>query len=381
MPVIPVASNYLVNIYREKLFFMCTVTSEVAPLLVIEFLHRVVDVFVEYFQRVDEPTIKENFSTVYQVLEEMCDNGYPTVTESNSLQAMVAPPSITERIANVVVGRSSVADELPGSALSNVPWRRRDLKYAQNEIYFDIVEKIDCIINKNGKMITFDVNGEILCSCKLSGMPDLTLSFRDASPIGEYSLHPCVRYNRFEQDRVLSFVPPDGTFRAIQYRVNNLQIGSQRAPLYCNPQLTYTEDGGRIEIIVGSKPLVALGQDSGSPKLPEEVIVTIPFPKTVLTQDLKTNRGTVSCDESTKIFQWIIGSIEGDVIPKLSGSFKLHPGSPKPEEVLTLLLGFTVRNVSLSGLKIEDLSISNVKYSPYKGVRSTLKAGKFQIRT
>jgi hypothetical protein len=34
---------------------------------VVEFLHRIVDIFKEYFGGIDDVSIKENFSTVYQV--------------------------------------------------------------------------------------------------------------------------------------------------------------------------------------------------------------------------------------------------------------------------------------------------------------------------
>lgn len=36
---------------------------------VLEFLHRVADIFLEYFGELDEGVIKDNFSTVYQLLE------------------------------------------------------------------------------------------------------------------------------------------------------------------------------------------------------------------------------------------------------------------------------------------------------------------------
>ena len=37
------------------------------PLFVLEFLHRIIDVFHSYFGEVDEMVVKRNFSTVYQV--------------------------------------------------------------------------------------------------------------------------------------------------------------------------------------------------------------------------------------------------------------------------------------------------------------------------
>ena len=40
----------------------------------------------EYFGGLDDAAIKDNFSTVYQLLEEMMDNGYPLTTEPNALK-------------------------------------------------------------------------------------------------------------------------------------------------------------------------------------------------------------------------------------------------------------------------------------------------------
>ena len=52
-----------------------------------------------------------------------------------------------------------------------------------------MVEEIDCSIDTNGLMVSCDVSGEILVNCKLSGMPDLTLSFTNPSIIDE--VPPC----------------------------------------------------------------------------------------------------------------------------------------------------------------------------------------------
>lgn len=45
---------------------------------------------------------------------------------------------------------NSVSSVLPSGQLSNVPWRRADVKYTNNEAYFDIIEEVDAIIDKNG---------------------------------------------------------------------------------------------------------------------------------------------------------------------------------------------------------------------------------------
>lgn len=49
-------------------------------------------------------------------------------------------------------------------------------------------------------------------------MPDLSLSFNQPHIVDDVSFHPCVRYNRWEQNKVVSFVPPDGQFKLMSYR-------------------------------------------------------------------------------------------------------------------------------------------------------------------
>jgi AP-3 complex subunit mu len=209
-PVVATSKYYLISIYREDIFMVAATTGETSPLLVIEFLHRVFDIFEEYFGVVEESTIKDNFATVYQLLEEMMDFGYPLTTEPNALKAMIKPNSILTKITAGVTGTSNVSDVLPDGTISNMPWRKTGVKYAQNEIYLDIIEEIDAIIDRHGMIISSEVSGSIAANSRLSGVPDLALTFSNPDLIDDCSFHPCVRYNRFDRDKVVSFVPPDG---------------------------------------------------------------------------------------------------------------------------------------------------------------------------
>ena len=81
-PVVATSKFYLISIYRDDVFLLVTSSGETNPLSAMEFLHRVFDIMEEYFGNVEEATIKENFATVYQLLEEMMDFGYPLTTGS-----------------------------------------------------------------------------------------------------------------------------------------------------------------------------------------------------------------------------------------------------------------------------------------------------------
>jgi len=90
---------YLFSILRDGLSYLAACPSEVSPLLILEFLHRIANTFADYFGTpTDENAIKENFSTVYQLLEEMLDNGWPLTTEPNALQDMIRPPTVMGKV-------------------------------------------------------------------------------------------------------------------------------------------------------------------------------------------------------------------------------------------------------------------------------------------
>lgn len=79
----------------------------------------------------------------------MIDNGFPLTTEPNILREMIAQPNIVSKVLSVVTGNSSnVSETLPGATASCVPWRTSDPKYANNEVYVDLVEEMDATINR-----------------------------------------------------------------------------------------------------------------------------------------------------------------------------------------------------------------------------------------
>lgn len=125
--------------------------------------------------------------------QEMMDFGYPLTTEPNALKSMIEPPSVMSRLTAATTGKSAISDVLPTGTISNMPWRKTDVKYSQNEIYIDIIEEVDAIVDRSGQIVSSDVSGIIVGNCRLSGVPDLALTFADSSVIDDCSFHPCVR--------------------------------------------------------------------------------------------------------------------------------------------------------------------------------------------
>lgn len=66
-PVLESNDCALVIVKENNLIFIATMKSENSPLLVIEFLHKLIRIFKTYIGVVNEAKIRSNFSIVYQV--------------------------------------------------------------------------------------------------------------------------------------------------------------------------------------------------------------------------------------------------------------------------------------------------------------------------
>ena len=368
-PVISYGKYVFISVFRSNLTFLVVTTTDSPPLFVLEFLHLLADTFNDYFGvDLNESGVRDHFATVYQLLDEMVDGGFTSTTELNTLKDLIAPPSIGQKLMeSVLSSQFSVSDRMSAGAVSKIPWRRADVKHVTNEIYFDCVESIDAITSANGGVMVATVFGEMKCNCRLSGVPDLTLSFTKQNLLDDVSFHRCVRIQRYQRERVLSFVPPDGPFKLMSYRVG----GITQMPIYVKPQITFRAGSARVHIMVGSK----LGED----KPLTAVKVLIPFPTSMRSHTLTVNVGTIHIDTPSQLCHWEIGRIPKDVTPLMEGGLVLM-SDQVVEDLPVLRAEFVCKMYAASGLKVDGLAIRNVGYKPFKGVRSVTQAGKFQIR-
>jgi AP-3 complex subunit mu len=107
----------------------------------------------------------------------MMDGGFPFTTEPNILTSMISkntllndlmenipipgtmniplPMSLGGKLAMghrslTLASPSGVSAQLPRGTSSISPWRAVGVRYTTNEIYFDIIEELDAIIDKYG---------------------------------------------------------------------------------------------------------------------------------------------------------------------------------------------------------------------------------------
>ena len=98
--------------------------------------------------------LSQNYDILYQLLHEMFDNGMPYTMEPALLKQIIPPPSLLDTVINAVPIPTSIAPSslsAPSSKSvmnSKCPWRMTGLKYAHNEIFFDVIEELDCLVDE-----------------------------------------------------------------------------------------------------------------------------------------------------------------------------------------------------------------------------------------
>lgn len=152
-PIQPDPSHF--NSYEKVIAFDLLLNP--AFLSIFSFLS---DLSVSSFVEIKFSIVKNSYNQYYssccdlQLLDEMIDNGFPLTTEPNILRDMIAPPNIVSKMLSVVTGNTSnVSDTLPGATSSCVPWRTTQLKHANNDVYVNLVEEMDTIINRHARII------------------------------------------------------------------------------------------------------------------------------------------------------------------------------------------------------------------------------------
>lgn len=407
-PHLPTKRGALIHLHRGGLYFLACATLDAVPLSVTTFLTSLADVLTDYLGDLGEHSIKDHFITVYELLDEMLDNGHPLTMEPNVLKEIVPPPSMLARVMDSLSGEPGPPKLTPAnSAHSLLPWRRAGVRHAQNEIFVDVVETVDATLSANGQLVRALVRGELRLNTHLSGTPDLTFAFRSNAPLDDVAAHHAVRAHGPSLARGLSLVPPDGPCTLMRYVVRDarsltppvaaqarIEIDAVRRiasvsvvlqPRWPDVGATNQSAAQRVSStgslmlaqVMGGKTVAAASPEVSA----SEVGATIPFGAGLYrSSSLSANCGTVQFDAATGVCEWNIGVLARGKMPNLIGSLTLEDGVSIPRTP-PVALRFRVPGVAPSGMFVERLELKGESYKYYKGLRCVTTAGNYEIRT
>uniref|UniRef100_A0A0N5A8T1 MHD domain-containing protein n=1 Tax=Syphacia muris TaxID=451379 RepID=A0A0N5A8T1_9BILA len=302
-PVIDYSDATFIYIKHANIYLVSTSCKNVNVALVLSFLYKCVQVFTDYFKDVEEESVRDNFVVIYELLDEMMDFGYPQTTEGKILQEYITQEG----------HKLELAPRPPMAVTNAVSWRSEGIKYRKNEVFLDVIESVNLLANANGTVLQSEIVGSVKMRVYLTGMPELRLGLNDkvlfessgrgknkSVELEDVKFHQCVRLSRFENDRTISFIPPDGEFELMNYRLMTVV-----KPLIWIEAVVEKHSHSRIEYMIKAKSQFKRRSTANN------VEVIIPVPSDADSPKFKTSIGTVKYTPEGSCFIWNIKSFPG----------------------------------------------------------------------
>eukprot|EP00656_Telonema_subtile_P011215 TRINITY_DN15525_c0_g1_i2.p1 TRINITY_DN15525_c0_g1~~TRINITY_DN15525_c0_g1_i2.p1 ORF type:complete len:428 (-),score=109.14 TRINITY_DN15525_c0_g1_i2:262-1545(-) len=383
LPIQFLENASFVFIRHEKMYIVAITKSNCNAFLVLKFLTSIVEVFESFFGKLDEDSLRNNFVVIYELLDEMMDYGYPQYTDPKMLKMLITQAGVRSE---------AIARDVTVAATGVVSWRKQGIKYRKNELYIDVHEEVNMLTSAKGQVLRHDVSGKVLLNSKLSGMPECKFGLNDkimldkqttgraqrkggssnsSIVLDDCTFDKCVRLGRFDSDRSISFVPPDGQFELMRYRVTeNVEL-----PFKITPSI-HTHGRTRIEITVTVKATFEPKQAADKDQ------VMIPVPKTTAKCKFTKIAGKAKYVAEQNAVVWRLSNFQGQQSESLTVSVEMAATvSDKVWSRPPISLQFQVPMFTASQLKVMFLKVTDKSgYTTHKWVRYVTCAGTYQCR-
>ncbi|KAG7467724.1 AP-1 complex subunit mu-1 [Solea senegalensis] len=363
-------------IKHNNLYLVATSKKNASVSLVFSFLYKIVQVFSEYFKELEEESIRDNFVIIYELMDELMDFGYPQTTDSKILQEY-----ITQEGHKLDTG----APRPPATVTNAVSWRSEGIKYRKNEVFLDVIESVNLLVSANGNVLRSEIVGSIKMRVFLSGMPELRLGLNDkvlfentgrgkskSVELEDVKFHQCVRLSRFENDRTISFIPPDGEFELMSYRLN-----THVKPLIWIESVIEKHSHSRIEYMIKAKSQFKRRSTANN------VEIHIPVPTDADSPKFKTTVGSVKWVPENSEIVWSIKSFPGGKEYLMRAHFGLPSVEAEDKEGKPpISVKFEIPYFTTSGIQVRYLKIIEKSgYQALPWVRYITQNGDYQLRT
>ena len=253
------------------------------------------------------------------------------------------------------------------------------IKYKKHEVYLDVVEKVNCLISPQGQPLHAFVAGAIQMKCHLSGMPQCKFGINDKlvqgakkpdaaeegkkgkkekkkaskTPIAldDLNFHQCVKLSKFDNNRSISFVPPDGEFDLVKYRTTT----DVHLPFTITPMIQEYKGANKMNMTVNIKG------DFESKYLATAVVISIPIPTTAAKVSVSSKSGKAKYKAGQNNVIWKMKTFSGGKSTSCEVSIDLLPATGKskwnrPPIALSFEAPF-----ACSGLQVKYLIVAENK--------------------
>lgn len=305
------------------------------------------------------------------------DFGYPQFTEAQILSEFIKTDAY----------RLEAAVKPPMAVTNAVSWRMEGIKHKKNEVFLDVVESVNLLINTSGQVVLSDVVGVLKMRAFLSGMPECKLGLNDkvlfeaqgrtgkqkAVELEDIKFHQCVRLARFENDRTISFIPPDGAFDLMTYR-----ISQNIKPLIMVECVIEKPSRSRTDYIVRARSNFKERSNANN------VEILLPLPPDAVKPDMRTQQGSATYVPEKAAVAWTIKSFPGGKEYNMRCSFGLpsvEAEDSSDRKIPPIKVKFEIPFFTVSGIQVRYLKvIEKSGYQALPWVRYITAAGNYEVR-
>jgi len=254
-----------------------------------------------------------------------------------------------------------------------------------------VIESVNLLVSVDGKRLRADVSGQIMLKVQLSGMPECKFGLNDkltmdkeqrsgarargaGIAIDDCTFHQCVSLAKWDTERTISFIPPDGEFELMKYRTTqNVEIPFTITPIVTEHSRT------RIEI------KVAVKSNFKREMFGMNVKILIPCPKNTATTKIYTQSGKAKYNPEVDGIVWKIRRFPGDTKYILGAEVELSSSVSLQKRAWSrppISMQFQVPMFTASGLHVRFLKVLEKKqqYQAIKWVRYLTQGGSYQYR-
>ncbi|KAK2959518.1 putative AP-2 complex subunit mu [Blattamonas nauphoetae] len=385
-PIVQLGRVTFFYIRVEDVYIVACTGGNCNAAVVFESLYKLVEVFKSYFGGLfNEDTIKKHFPLMYELIDEAFDFGYPQNIDPEVLKTYIiqGKPITAQKAQQLSVHATGQSNRPP------------DLVYKNNEMYIDIIEQVDLLVSSRHTILNAEVNGQINLRVHLSGQPECIFGFNDKLfmdkhndlsqravrrgrgfqlELDDIQFHKCVKLGRFNADRTIAFVPPDGDFTLMRYRISERLV---KPPFNVNPVIIeHTNTRFVVQVTISS---------TFNPQfVATQVVVKIPVPHNTARTTCDVSIGAAKFEPTQHAIMWRITNFPGCSSTQITASVQLLASVvqqapwPKPP----IAMQFMVPMATSSGLEVLFMNITENKlnYQAERFIRYLTRGGNYLIR-
>lgn len=385
-PVKTLGSVSFLHMRHENLYLVATSRANVNAALVFTFLANMVKIFKAYFGTVVEESVKENFVLIQELIDEIIDFGFPQNTEVDVLKMYITQSGLKTELLNKPKDQAEISMKVTGK----INWRRDNIRHRKNEVFIDVVEDVNLLMSQQGTILHRDVSGKVVMKSFLSGMPECKFGLNDKAmlekersaskrfaeiDLEDVTFHQCVRLGKFDTDRTISFIPPDGEFILMKYRTQD----NVNPPFRVLSPVLRELGKTRLEIDFKVKA------EFSSRLFGTNVIIKVPCPKSTAGCKITITTGKAKYEAEHSAIVWRIRRFPGGSEFRFAAEVQLISSTNSNQQQWSrppISLQFQVPMLAASGLHVRFLKVHEPKlsYQAVKWVRYISKAGQYECR-